>query len=741
MEENRTSIVAKFYKSIYSGDKGFSINLCTTKDINNLPVGVKINKGYGLITVLGNNIPDTESLLVRYYGEWKHSKRGIQFESDAFEVLIPETKSGMIHYLSSDLFPGIGVKTAERMVQTFGKDVLNVIRDTPAKLLTVKGINVEKMVRIVEAYKNSQSYAELSVFLADFGIGGEIPIRINEKYGAEAIDLIKKNPYQMMDVKGIGFKLADKIGKGLNIQLNSYLRISGCIIFKLTALCKATGNLYIPNEELMAHCLKELNEGINPAPVSEEVYNEVLTTMKERRKIVVRSNKYIYLKSYDDAEYNVTQKLLHLVETPIPENNCIYRTVNEYNDHSSVKLSEKQIEAVIKSLKNRVSIITGGPGTGKTTIIKCIIESYKKINGDVITCMAPTGKAARRMSEATGCKATTIHSRLGLYDGEANLEPNPIEEGLVIVDETSMVDNLLMEKLMSAISNRCQLIFIGDIDQLPSVGVGAVLGEMINSEVIPTSRLSEIFRQKDGGTIVDNAIRINCGIQEIEFNDNDFEFIEAKNESDALDTIQTLYTSEVDKYGIENVALLSPLRSTQKNRFKCVSDGLNPMLQDLLNPKQLNKPVARFGEKEFRFGDRVMCWKNGRYASNGDIGEVTAVYDDLEEYGMTFEVSWENGNIEQLHKEDAENITLAYSMSIHKSQGSEYDCVIIPLLSSQKCPLFKRNLLYTGITRAKKKVILVGDKRALSTCIQQSDTNKRNTLLSERLKYNAKKEK
>ena len=403
--------------------------------------------------------------------------------------------------------------------------------------------------------------------------------------------------------------------------------------------------------------------------------------------------------------------------------------VDDYCSSSSVRFTDNQKNAVIRSLITRLSIITGGPGTGKTTILKALIEVFRRLHpSDEVILMAPTGKAARRMNQATGYPSSTIHSKLQIYD-ETKVSSSVLEQGLVVVDEASMIDSLLMEKLLMSVSSKMnQIVFIGDINQLPSVGPGAVLKDMIGSGSIPVSRLTEIFRQKEGASIVENANKVNEGKADLTY-DESFELVTVKNEEDAVEKIKGIYAAETSRWGIDNVALLSPLRRTQ-NRFTCVSDGLNSVLQNEIVPTGGTAVV--FNGIEYRIGDRVMQWKNTEKSSNGDIGAIEDIIQTDD--GLFVKVKWENGNETEETRESMNDIKLAYSISIHKSQGSEYDCCIIPLLSDQICRLFQKNLIYTGITRSKRKCILVTDgDRALDYCVSNNRENRRNTLLMQRI--------
>lgn len=746
----KSVIIAKFQRKLSKQLGDWSSCLCSTTDTENLPPQIRMEKGGVSVVITGNNLPELQDCAVKYYGTWVTNKYGTQMKCDSYEILLPTEQKGLVSFLSSSAFQGIGKKTAESIVEEFGDDTINIIENNPNMLLRIPGITVAKLGTLVVNYDKIRSYSRLSVFLAGFGVGANTINKIAKKYGKNAVKVISENPYRIQEVSGVGFKTSDKIARGLNVALNSYKRIEGGILETIKTMCNRTGDLYVEYFDLQKNTLKLLNEGLDN-PVDEKLFVNAFTQMKENQLLVpmrlnvateegAKTIGAVFQKSSWDAEYNSCQKLLWLQEKPIGEHivEAVKTSLKEYCKTLTISPSEKQKAAVIKSLSNRVSIITGGPGTGKTTIISAILHCYREVFKDKITLMAPTGKAARRMSESTGCEASTIHSKLAIYGEDGTIhDPEPIYDGLIVVDETSMVDQFLLEQLLSAIQTQdIHLIFVGDVDQLASVGAGAVLSEMINSEKIATTRLTEIFRQKNGGGgIVDNAIKINYGYKNIVYDDNQFVFIETKGEDEAMSAILKTYEEEVARVGIDNVALLSPLRKTQ-GRFTCVADNLNGLIQDKINVGGNGKPFCKIFNKEFRLGDRVMQWQNTKTSSNGDVGEIVKIYED-QEYGLTLDIMWDNGTLVNAHREDMETIELAYAISVHKSQGSEYDTVIIPMISEQLCQLFKRNLLYTGVTRAKKKVIIIGDKEAVNYCIDHSDNNKRKTLLSMRLQYNS----
>ncbi|MBR0420286.1 MAG: AAA family ATPase [Erysipelotrichaceae bacterium] len=736
METLATSLVARFYKKISKTLSDWSAIQCVTTDVDSLPSSVKNDGKKAFVTVTGMNLPELEGCNVRYFGKWVSNKYGSSFRTDSYEVIPPNNEKGIISFLSSKNFPGIGKKTATAIVDRFGELTISIIENNPNKLLTVKGVTPAKVGIIVGCYQDVQHYSRLAVFLAPYGLSSDVVLKINKEYGKAAIERISDNPYILMSIRGVGFKTCDRIARGLNVALDSFIRIEGCTLETLRIMCESSGNMFVDINDLYLESLRQLNEGMETPAVDKDRYQSAFQKMLDKNSIVIRKNRDVFLYEYDQAEYTSAQKLLWLRDNKISESQSrkIDSELERYCRNSPIKLSEKQKNAVELSLKNRCSVITGGPGTGKSTITSAIISIYDKVFDDEIVLMAPTGKAARRMAEVTGRDASTIHSRLRIYEDMD--EVTHTVEGLIIVDEVSMVDGLLLEKIAQAIVDQdCHLILVGDIDQLPSVGPGAILAEIIKSNEIPVTRLTEIFRQKDGGLIVENAIKINMGRDDLHYGD-DFVLIEANSEQQAMEIILDEYRKEVDQRGIDNVALLSPLRKSQ-NRFTVVSDELNKVIQNVINPLDSTKAYCKFFNREYRVGDRVMQWKNCEASSNGDIGEILEIYTSDDEINV--KIRWDNGNTVEATSQDLESIDLAYAMSVHKSQGSEYECVIIPMLSCQMSRLHRRNLFYTGVTRAKKKVILVGDLNCITRSIAQCDTGKRNSLLADRLIVNSKK--
>ena len=731
-----TQLLCKF-SSTYNSPTKFSDTFCiySSNDFDNMPPEVrKVNKsGNAVVKVIGQSLPRLADWTIRFDGEWKHSKGyGYTFFASHYELLTPSTLKGIMRFLASKTFPGVGTKTAEAIVKEFKAETLDVIEKTPNLLLRVPGINIDKCGIIAECYQRNIAYSKLCSYLATYSISGSAASSVYESEMSP--EDIRDNPYVLLEVKGVGFTTCEKIARTEGLSLDSFARIEAAARNVLTSDSEYTGNMFMLYEDFEQKTLQLLNSQLDPAPVSLDRFRDCIRALSRDGKVVFRGGRFIFLKEYDDAESDSAEMIAKLLN----QDNILGLSVKGVSKHldgycrsSDIRFTENQKNAVLRSLTTRLSIITGGPGTGKTTILKAIIAVFTKLHpDDAVTLLAPTGKAARRMTEVSGYSAHTIHSKLQIYEDMSSSDV-VIDPGLIVVDETSMLDNLILAKLLKAIDPRkSQLIFIGDVNQLPSVGPGLVLKEMIESGAIPKTELVEIFRQKGKTSIIENAYKVNHGRLDL-ICDKSFQIVNVKNEEDAVSKIKEIYAKETEKWGIKNVALLSPLRKTQGS-FTCVSDGLNQILQDQVVPS--SSTSVTFNGREFRTGDRILQWKNTKASSNGDIGTITDVVQTDD--GVFVKVKWENGNESEENRETMADITLAYSISIHKSQGSEYQCVIIPLISSQICSLFQKKLLYTGLTRSKSKIVIVSDgNKALNYCITHNGDQARKTLLAKRINH------
>lgn len=745
MEDSLTTVVAIWSKRLTKPFQSYCVDNCLVYDIKQLPTEIKINRKSAWIMIVGNDLPKLKNTSVRYFGNWTRGIKGqLQFKAISYEVIPPKTQKGLEAYLSSSLFKGVGKIQAKKIVSTFGDDTIKVIKESPEKLEKLIGKNDAE--KVVKQFRNASSYSQLFETLGKYGVTQNMILKIYDRFGSDARNIITFNPYRLLECH-MPFAQCDKIALGEGYSLDSYERIQGHFAYELQTRETQTGNTVFSEAEIGNAVYTNLNKDKKCVSIDKfkETYEKICSKNDGVVKRKLTSGNYVLSRTADYEEYEISRKLLCLSNKQTDEitKTIIKRELDKHCEKSEIKLSEKQKLAVYNALVNHASVITGGPGTGKTTIITAIIAVYENVYRNPVILMAPTGKAARRMSEATGRDATTIHSRLGIYGFEgAPISVDKIDNGLVIIDETSMVDLHIMSKISEYInSDRINVVFVGDIDQLPSVGAGCVLSQLIESEIIQTTRLTETFRQKDGSAIIDNAIAINSGkVEDIKFNDNDFIFVDAKSEEEAKDKILDIYLQESKLVGIDNIALLCPLRQTGNDKYLVSSNGLNPLIQDAVNPKDNYTRYYKMSNgNEFRVNDRVLQWKNTKTSFNGDIGIIKDIVEE-DDGDVIFTIEWDNGNTVKIPKNEMNSIELGYSMSIHKSQGSEYKTVIIPMMYDQmKMPIMKRNLIYTGITRAKQKIIIVGSKIAFNRCCQDTKYVKRTSLLANRMKCNAKK--
>lgn len=751
---------AKFVKKCYEGRDGYLIAFFKSPDIEKMPQSIQEkywrtveSRGKKVknvsFTAMGTGIPQIENVEIKLYGKFTYNtaRKQWQFKTSRYEMdSEPLEQRAMLAFLSSDIFKGVGQVKAANLVKTFGTDIYDVIKNKPEALTQAEGIDEELAQSIHDAYEANSFHGEVIKYLEKFELKPSLAEKIYRAYGKDTEEKIENHPYDLKKDVGISFAKADEIAKKTkSFKVDAEERIRGFFIATHSALRRMSGDTYVSSYDLYNETAKILNDGFQrnsdgSAAVSKERIREVYEAMlKDESFFEMESknvrNRGVFTGLYYKAEENVAKVLTKMmsVSTYSAEQWAkIYDLAKVINSKKEHPVSGEQFDAVLRSLTTNCAIITGGPGTGKTTVLSFLIEMYQNIyKGMPITLLAPTGKAARRMSESTGFPAKTIHSalRLGGVDDESQNSSAPngrLDAGLIIIDEMSMVDSLLMDKLCEALDRddvwkETKLIMVGDTDQLPSVGAGAVLEQLIASNCIVVSKLTKTFRQSaaNGGTIIGNAHKINEGDSNLSY-DQTFQMIESRDEIEALNNIKRVYAAKVAEWGIDNVALLSPLRKNSGDHI-CCSDELNPVLQNICNPRKDGEKYIKIDGKEFRTHDRVMKWKNGSVSANGDVGEIT----DIDaEHGCVL-IHWEGGEDEVINEDDMGDVSLAYSMSVHKSQGSEYNCVIIPVISEQRCPLFKRNLLYTGVTRAKKEVILVGDKDAVRIMCETSDNNVR----------------
>jgi exodeoxyribonuclease V alpha subunit len=691
-------------------------------------------------TVVGTfpsiNIGET----IRAEGEWvTHIEYGTQFKVQSYETVVPASIGGIEKYLGSGMIKGIGPSTARSIVEHFGLETLKIIDETPERLTEIEGIGPKKVEMITSAFEEQKEIRKVMIFLQGVGISPAYAVKIYKHYGDDAIKVVKENPYALAeDVFGIGFKIADSIAQKVGVPPDSPERIETGLLYVLNQF-NGDGNVFARKGELMEEASQILE-------VSHQEIQRALDDL-ERRRAVFLERRFpvendedlpVYLAPFYYSETGLAMRLTALARAEFKDLNVdIHREMSWLEGYTGMKFAEEQRLAIDKAMNSGILVITGGPGTGKTTTLNGIIKLLNKYEQKVLLA-APTGRAAKRLSEATGEKAKTIHRLLefSYTEGEGmgfqRNEWNQLEADVIIIDEMSMVDLILMYNLVKAIPLGTRLIMVGDVDQLPSVGPGNVLKDIIDSNTVGVVRLNRIFRQAQESMIIVNAHKVNRGEYPIlNSHGKDFFFVEEKDRGKLPDVLVDLVSRRLPKYtgySPMDIQLLTPLRKTNLG-----ADSLNPLLQDAINPSLPSKREVRFGAAVFREGDKVMQIKNNYRKSvfNGDIGVISAIDTEERETRIIFpEAEGEREVIYEPHEMD--ELLLAYATSIHKSQGSEYPAVVIPMMWIMPT-MMMRNLLYTGITRGKKLVVLVGDKRAIWGYIKNTSIDERNTLLKERL--------
>jgi len=696
----------------------------------------KVGGRYDLVTVVGNLLSINAGEVLKLKGQWhNHPKFGEQFKIESYESIVPATVKGIEKYLGSGLIKGIGPVMAKRLVSQFGLETLHIIETDIQKLHAVEGIGDKRIEMIKEAWDDQKEIRDVMVFLQDKGVSPTYGAKIFKQYGKESIKVVQDNPYRLAtDILGIGFIIADKIAEKLGISKESQIRAEAGILYVLHQLSDE-GHAYYPYEPLVEECRKILG-------VEEETISKAFGAIASSRKIIIEdlnnegesreNNKAVYLAKFHVSEAGIADKLKNLMLVP-----KIVRSFDKDKDiewvqgELKIQLAGNQKQAVREALDKKIMVVTGGPGTGKTTIINSIMKIYNKL-GQRVLLAAPTGRAAKRMTEATGHEAKTIHRLLEFSPKEGRFkrdENTSLDAELIVIDETSMVDTILMYHFLKAVPKEATVIFVGDVDQLPSVGAGNVLKDIIDSGVIPTVRLTEIFRQAKESLIIVNAHRVNNGemptFSHHGGHHQDFYFFQIEEPEKALEKIIELCKDKIPgKFGykpLEDIQVLTPM-----HRGIVGTVNLNAELQKQLNPS--TDELVR-GGKVLKAGDKVMQIRNNydKDVFNGDIGRIIKI--DREEQEVIVDY---DGRPVPYEYSELDEIVMAYAVSVHKSQGSEYPVIVMPILT-QHYMLLQRNLLYTGVTRGKKLVILVGTKKAIAIAIKNNKPQQRYTLLKDRL--------
>ena len=699
-------------------------------------------KGYpDLVTAVGTIASPAVGEVLNMRGVWiEHPKFGSQFKIMEYKSFAPSSVKGMEKYLGSGLIKGIGPSIAEKIVSLFGADAFEILDSHPERLIEIEGVGEKKAAAIQEAWLEQREVRGVMLFLQSHGIGTGYALRVFRHYGSASVRVLEENPYRLaIDIFGIGFMTADKIASGMGFSRESPLRIRAGVLHVMNELTRE-GHVFVPVEELTASAAEILSvssevveKGIEDARLNQELIIEWSTDADKKDDCAV------YLPAFHYAEVHSAKNLCSILSSPFNGQYADPEVVIPWVQRElGISFAGRQTEALKTALSSQVMVITGGPGTGKTTLIKAIMK-IRSARGFKIMLAAPTGRAAKRMTEATGHEAKTIHRMLE-YTGSTmsggdfmRNETNPLDCDLLVVDEASMIDQVLFHHLLKAVPKGSSVIFVGDVDQLPSVGPGNVLKDIIDSGVCPVVHLNEIYRQSRESMIVVNAHRINSG--EMPFLDergevsslSDFYFIEESDPDKALEIIKRLVTLRMpQKFGLDPVRDIQVL--TPMHRGSVGTARLNLELREALNTCQGSK-VLRMG-RTLQEGDKVMQIRNNyeKDVYNGDIGTVVRI--DGEESRVIVEM--DSGRVSYDFSE-LDELTHAYAVSIHKSQGSEYPAVVIPIMT-QHYMMLQRNLLYTGITRGKKLVVVIGTRKAVAIAVKNDKTRKRYTRLAERLK-------
>ncbi|MFQ7565514.1 MAG: ATP-dependent RecD-like DNA helicase [Clostridium perfringens] len=715
--------------------------------------------GYTVIKFRENNIIHTavgvlphvkEGQNLKITGSWvNHSQFGKQFKVEECEEILPTSKDGIEKYLSSGIIQGIGPVTSKKIVNIFGEDTLNILDNNIERLKEIEGIGKKKLETIIESYREQRELKNITIFLQTHGLSVNQCLKIYKKYGASSVDTVKNNPYILCDeISGIGFKTSDKIARSLGIEIDSPFRIQSGIRYVINEFC-ANGHTFMPKDEL-------IKEASNVLTVSGDIIEENIKNAALDRKIKlekVNDKEGVFTIPNYYCELGITNRILTLAISNFQDISVdVEHLILQFEKKNNITFAESQKDAIISAFQNGIEIITGGPGTGKTTIIKCIIEIFETC-GLKVLLGAPTGRAAKRMSESTGKEANTIHRMLdmGVFEKEeivfvTNAEEHSLEADVVIIDEASMIDITLMNALLKSIKVGTRLIIVGDVDQLPSVGAGNVLNDFIESGFTKVVRLKEIFRQGKESMIVVNAHKINKGeMPKLNEKGTDFFFIRNDIQEGILNTIIDLINTRLPKFNsnwdkLKSIQVLVPMKKGVLG-----VTNLNERIQNVLNPKAPYKKEKEFRSMVFREGDKVMQIKNnyslkwtriagkgeheGLGVFNGDMGFIESI--DLEGKKLSIIFDDERRVIYDFMYLD--ELDLAYAITIHKSQGSEFPVVIIPAYMGAPL-LMNRNLLYTGITRAKEMVVVVGIPKALKYMVDNTRSMERYSSLNWRIK-------
>lgn len=723
-----------FKTSIFKSDKGYVIGLLKVFETNIIDMQEYVNK---TITFTGYFADLRENEKYIMYGEIAHHpKYGFQFNVKEYERIKPEDKDGVIEFLSSDLFKGIGEKMAKRIVETIGDNALDLIIKDKTILYKVSKLSEDKINLIYDTLIKYEESHEIIVKLTEMGFTMKDALNIYNTYKSNTIKIIEHDIYRLIDdIDEINFTKIDQIALSLNEDKLNINRIKACIIYVMNELTFKNGDTYLSYSEIYEGLSFYLKNEIDV-----NIFDEALNELEEEFKIKVEDDKYYIYETYEDEEY-IVSKINYLINKDVTKYKNIDLRVKELEDKYNITYSDSQIEAIISSLQNNITIVTGGPGTGKTTIIKAIVDLYKKLNkftnDDLVrnlALLAPTGRASKRMSESTLLRASTIH-RFLKWNKESNTfmvdEYNPDFSNLVIVDEVSMIDNHLMASLLRGLTNNIKLVLVGDYNQLPSVGIGNVLKDLIDSDIVDTIELDLLYRQDESSYIpvLANDIKNDSLEEDFLIDRDDYKFLKV-NSDYIIPSLVSITKQVLSKgYDYKRVQIMAPMYAGVNG-----IDNINKVLQDVFNPADIKKLEIKYGDVIFRENDKVLQLVNDpdNNVFNGDIGVIDKINVRGTKSGVPEITIDYYGNLVTYKTKDFNKFKHGYIISIHKSQGSEFELVIIPVCSQYKRMLYKK-LLYTGITRAKKRLILIGEPQAFIYGVRNNNERLRKTTLLEKL--------
>lgn len=728
----KTFIKGNYRKSIYKSDKGYVIGLFKVRDTNDENLKIFINK---TITFTGYFHDLNEDDIYCFYGELTETpKYGTQFQVSEYERLTPDDEDGIVAFLSSDLFKGVGEILAQSIVETLGKDVLNLIIKDEECLMSVPKMNSKKAHKIYETLMKYEESHQMIVYLTELGFNMKDALTIYNEYKKDTITKIEHNIFKIIDdINGLSFIKVDEISKKMNIEENDERRIKACIIFIMNKLIYGNSDTFLYVDEIYDNTCRYLNFEIDN-------FEQLLRELVNEDKIVIKNDKY-YLKEIFDSEQVVIKSISRLIKEDVTKYKSLDNYICDQEHINNITYNDQQKKAIMKSLQNNITIITGGPGTGKTTIIQAICDIYMNIYNldydsviERIALLAPTGRASKRMSESTFLPASTIH-RFLKWNKETNEfsvnEYEPNQQHLIIIDEVSMIDINLLASLFKGLTNNIKLILVGDHNQLPSVGPGQILKDLIDSDIIDTIYLDKLYRTSEDSYITILASEINNNELSENFLEtrSDYTFLQCNSNSLKENLKNLCYQLTEKNYDYKRVQIMAPMYAGLNG-----IDNLNIELQEVFNPQDNYKNEIRYGDIIYRENDKILQLVNMPEENiyNGDIGIIKSITekDKKHEIYIDFE-----GNLVKYEVKDLNKIKHGFVITIHKSQGSEFELVIMPICNSYKRMLY-RKLIYTGITRAKKKLILIGEPSAFVYSINNTNEKLRKTNLKEDLVNN-----